>query len=146
MCDRCRAKIKELEDKVRMAYDKNKDARLMKMAQDELVEALYEQIFCPLNDNNDIENKAKEWSNMYYHTKTTETLLTECINSNQSHNFVDVYDYQEHIPEEILGRCSRYTLNGNIECIPNILKEAKLVTKTYRLTYCKICGYTLRTE
>jgi len=126
MCDKCNDTIRKLEDEV-------------KVAQDKLVQGLYDRIFCPLNEDN-----IRKYNPNDTKTTTTETPInpsTECI-----HQFCDVYDYVESIPEEIIERCSRYTLNGNIECIPDILKEAKLTTKTYRLSYCKICGYTLYTE
>ena len=98
-----------------------------------------------LNDKIDFDkeieyraNEAKIWSDMCYTNKTTtETPSTECV-----HQFCDVYDYQEHIPENIVKEAGRFPSDywdASIE----MLKAGKSITKKYVLTYCKVCGYTI---
>lgn len=59
----------------------------------------------------------------------------ECIKGD--HDFVDVYDSVEDIPDEVVEVANNFSSS---ESVVDVLNAGKLVDHTYILSYCKKCG------
>jgi len=61
-----------------------------------------------------------------------------CLKEDQPHEFIDVYNEKESIPDGVINLAAQC---DGVTGISAALGQGKVKSKEYVLSYCKKCGY-----